>query len=61
MEDKVNYIQAINFTNLFHTRRDEWNSKYEAESRKTGLRYFGAWISFILSQNVNHAFLLDHL
>ena len=26
--------------NLFHTRRDAGNSKNEAESRKTGLRFF---------------------
>ena len=34
MKNKVNHIQAANFINLFHTRRDEWNSKNEAESRK---------------------------
>ena len=27
MENKVNYIHAINFVNLFHTRRDKVNSK----------------------------------
>ena len=27
MENKVNYIQGINFINLFHTRRDDENSE----------------------------------
>ena len=32
--NKVNYVQAINFLSLFHVRREECNSKYEAESRE---------------------------
>ena len=40
MENKVNSIQAINFINLFYTRRDEENSKNKAETRKMGLQFF---------------------
>ena len=40
MGNRVNYIQAINFINLFRTGRDEGNSRNKAESRKMGLRFF---------------------
>ena len=65
MENKVNYIYTINFTNLFHTLRDQGNWKNKAESKKMGSRFFPmkchGFISVILSQNANHAFILDHL
>ena len=65
MENKVNYIQAINFINLSHTWPDKGNSKNKAESIKIGLqfftKYFDSWISCILSQNVNHTLTFDHL
>ena len=59
MKNKVDYIQAINFMNLFFTQ----------QTKKTWLWlglwffivYFDDWISFILSQNANHAVILDHL
>ena len=35
MKNKANYIEAIDFINLFHRRRDQSNSKNEAESRKS--------------------------
>ena len=45
--------------------QDKGNSKNKAESRKIGLwfftMYFDGWISFILSQNANHALISDHL
>ena len=37
MENKVNYVRATNFTNLFYTRGDEGNSKHKAASRKIGV------------------------
>ena len=40
MENKVNYIKAINSINLFHARRDKGNSKNKAESRKMRFRFF---------------------
>ena len=40
MENKVNYMQAMNFTNLLHTWREEGNSKNKAHFRKMGLRLF---------------------
>ena len=40
MGNKVNYIQAINFINLFRTWRDQGNEKNRAESRNLGLRFF---------------------
>ena len=65
MENIVNYILAIKFINLSYTEQDERNSKNKAESRKMGLQffkmYFDSWISVILSQNVNHGLILDHL
>ena len=36
MLNKVNYIQAINFIKIFHTRRDKGNPKNKVESRKIG-------------------------
>ena len=30
MENKVNYMHAINFVNLFHTWRDKVNSKNDS-------------------------------
>ena len=53
MENKVNYIQAINFTDLIHTRIGKlilW----------LFLMYFGDSVSFTLRQNTNHANILDH-
>ena len=32
MENKVNFIPAMNFINLLHTRRGEENEKNKAES-----------------------------
>ena len=65
MENKVNFMPAINFINLLHTRRDEGNLKNKPESRKMKLQFFsmnfGGCISFILSQNAYLAFILDHL
>ena len=62
MKNKVNYVS---FINLFHTWRDEWNTKSEAESRKSWLwffwMHFGGWISFIESQNASHALIFDHM
>ena len=37
MENKVNYVRATNFINLFYTRGDEGNSKHKAASRKIGV------------------------
>ena len=65
MGNKVNYIHAIHFINLFHTSRDQGNYKNKAESRKMGLRFFPmnfhGCISFILSENAYYALILDHL
>ena len=38
MENKVNYIKAVNFINLFYTQRDKRNSKNKTEFRKMKLR-----------------------
>ena len=38
MENKVNYIQAVNCINLFYTQRDKGNSKNKTEFRKMRLR-----------------------
>ena len=54
MENKVNYLQAIHFINLFYTRKGKWILWLFP-------MYFGDWISFTLSQNTNHALILDHL
>ena len=40
MENKVNFMQVINFRNLFHTRRGERNSKNMTESRQRGCDSF---------------------
>ena len=40
MENKVNFIPAINYINLVHTRRDEGNLKNKVESGKMGLQFF---------------------
>ena len=65
MKNKVDYIQAINFINLFFTQQTKKTLKNKTESRKMGLWffmvYFDDWISFILSQNANHAVNLDRL
>ena len=37
MGNKVNYIHAQNFTNLFRTPKDQGHSKNKLESRKMGL------------------------
>ena len=37
MEYKVNYIQAINFINLFNIQLVQGNPKSKAKSRKMGL------------------------
>ena len=39
MENKANYIYAINFINSFHTRQNEGNLKYQAKYRKLGLPF----------------------
>ena len=36
-KNKVNYIEAVNFINLFLRQQNEWTSKNEGESRKSGL------------------------
>ena len=63
MESKVNYVQAS--LSLFHTQRDEGNSKNKAESQKMGLRfitmYFDCSISFTLSLNTHHTLIFDYL
>ena len=63
MENKVNYVQAS--LSLFHTQRDEGNSKNKAESQKMGLRfitmYFDCSISFTLSLNTHHTLIFDYL
>ena len=43
MENKVNYIQAINFINLSHTWPDKGNSENKAESIKMGLQFFAKY------------------
>ena len=62
---KVNYINAINFTNLFDTLRDQTNQKNEAESKKMGLQFnpvnFHGCILFVYSQNAYDSLILDHL
>ena len=66
MGNKMNYIHAITFINLFNTlQQDQGNLKSKAKSRKIKLRFFPTnihgWISFILSQNAYHARVSDHL
>ena len=56
MENKVNYIQATNFINLFYTRWAERNSRNKTESRKMGLQFSAMYFDcFILGQNVKDA------
>ena len=43
MENKVNYIQAINFINLSHKQPDKGNSENKAESIKMGLQFFAKY------------------
>ena len=45
MENKVNYTQAINFINLFHTWRDKGNSKNN--NRAALLSDVICWLNFI--------------
>ena len=60
MEDKVNYTHAINFRNPFHSQWDQGNSKNKTENaEKWGCNFLQC--IFILSQNVNHTLILDHL
>ena len=40
MGNKVNYIHAINFLNIFHTPRNQGNDENKAEPRKMVLRFF---------------------
>ena len=65
MENKVNYIHATNFINLFDTPRDQGNRKNKAESKKMGLRFFPVkfhgYVLFKLTQNVYYALILHHL
>ena len=64
MKNKVNDIHVVNSINLLHTPRDEGNQNNKAASRKMGLRYFPmnfhGCVSFIMSQNVYLALILDH-
>ena len=39
MGKKLNYIQAVNFVNQFHTRRDKRNSENKTEFRKMRLKF----------------------
>ena len=65
MENRVNYVHAMNFINLFHIPREQGNWKKKAESRKMGLPFFPmkfhGCVSFILCQDAYHALILDHL
>ena len=36
MENNVNYIQTINFINLFNTWKGKWTTENKVESRKIG-------------------------
>ena len=50
MVNKVNFIPAINFINLLHTRRDEGNLKNKPESRKNEIAILFDefwWVHFI--------------
>ena len=65
MENKVNYIYAINFMNQFHTPRDQEAKNIRQNLLKWGVttlsNSFSQLRSFILSQNVFHALSLDQL
>ena len=65
MGNKVNYIHAIKFINVFHTPRDQGNERNRAESRKMLLRFFRmdfhGCILFTMNQNAYYALILDQL
>ena len=64
MANKENYIHELNIAYFCQTRRGKLNSRNEVNPRKLGLWLFFIyfnWISFTLSQNLNHALILDHL
>ena len=45
MKNKVNYLQATNFVNLFYTQQDKWNSKNEAEPKCESRSYFRSFVN----------------
>ena len=68
MDNKLIYIQAINFMKIFYAWGGKWSSKKKAESaesRKMVSRlfpnYLGRWILFMLNQNASHAINFDNL
>ena len=65
IENKTNKMRAINIVYLFHTRHGKRNLTNEAKFKKMDswlfLMYFGNWNPLKISQNANHALILDHL
>ena len=63
MGNKVNYIHAINFKSLLHTRETKETNKMRQNPERMELRFFTmnfhGCFSFMLSQN--HALILNHL
>ena len=61
MENKSNYIQAINIAKLFAKSPGKWNSKNKVNSTKMGLwlilKYFGEWNYLALKQNLGHSLI----
>ena len=65
IENNANKMRAINVVILLHTRHGKRNSRNEAKLKKMEswlfLMYFGNWNPLKISQNANHALILDHL
>ena len=64
MENYGNYMQVLNLIKLFHTRTGNKTRKIKQSSENLGHDY-GRYILiidfFTLSQNANHALILDRL